>query len=153
MKGVRFRAIAGSSLAAVLAFAVLPARAAEEDTAEAGAEAGGASRPLRDPFRPFTLELRPKKSGTPKTPLQQYDVSALTLVAIIWGSNPKAMVEDATGLGYTIGIGTPIGTAGGVVRTIEPERVIIEEEFVDFYGEKKKTETVLKLKTEGEKRP
>jgi Tfp pilus assembly protein PilP len=63
------------------------------------------------------------------------------------------MVEDATGLGYTISVGTPIGTAGGVVKTIEPDRVVVDEEFVDFYGEKKKTERVLKLKPEGEKRP
>ncbi len=125
-------------------------------------EAGGtdpapASSPapaFRDPFRPFTVEARPKKSGTPKTPLQQYDIGALTLVAIIWDTaNPKAMVEDATGLGYTISIGTPIGRLGGVVKTIESDRVIVEEEFVDFYGEKKKTEKILKLKPEGEKRP
>jgi hypothetical protein len=31
--------------------------------------------------------------------------------------------------------------------------VIVEEEFVDFYGEQKKNDVVLKLETEGEKKP
>jgi type IV pilus assembly protein PilP len=108
----------------------------------------------RDPFRPFNLSLRPKMVETPKTPLEQYDVGALKLVAVIYDTqNPKAMVEDDTGLGYTIALGTKIGNQGGVVKQIEPDRVVVEEEFVDFYGEKKKTEIVLRLKPEGEKRP
>lgn len=129
---------------------------AEEPEAEDAVSrpAASPSPGLRDPFRPFTVEARPKKTGTPRTPLQQYDLGALTLVAIIWDTaNPKAMVEDATGLGYSVGIGTPIGRSGGVVKAIESDRVVVEEEFVDFYGEKKKTEKILKLKPEGEKRP
>jgi Tfp pilus assembly protein PilP len=109
---------------------------------------------LRDPFRPFNLALRPKPVETPRTPLEQYDVGALKLVAVIYDTqNPKAMVEDDTGLGFTVGVGTRIGNQGGVVKVIEPERVLVEEEFVDFYGEKKKSEIVLRLKPEGEKRP
>lgn len=109
---------------------------------------------VRDPFRPFNLSLRPKPVDTPKTPLEQYDVGALKLVAVIYDTqNPKAMVEDDTGLGYTLGVGTKIGNQGGVIKAIEPDRVLVEEEFVDFYGEKKKTEIVLRLKPEGEKRP
>lgn len=110
--------------------------------------------PVRDPFRPFNLSLRPKQVETPRTPLEQYDVGALKLVAVIYDTvNPKAMVEDDTGLGYTVTPGTRIGNQGGVVKLIEPDRVVVEEEFVDFYGEKKKTEIVLRLKPEGEKRP
>ena len=109
---------------------------------------------LKDPFRPFNLALRPKPVETPRTPLEQYDVGALKLVAVIYDTqNPKAMVEDDTGLGFTVGVGTRIGNQGGVVKVIEPERVIVEEEFVDFYGDKKKSEIVLRLKPEGEKRP
>ncbi len=116
--------------------------------------ASSGERPARDPFRPFNLALRPKQAETPRTPLEQYDVGALKLVAVIYDTqNPKAMVEDDTGLGYTIGVGTKIGNQGGVVRLIDPERVVVEEEFVDFYGEKKKSEIVLRLKPEGEKRP
>jgi Tfp pilus assembly protein PilP len=44
------------------------------------------------------------------------------------------MVEDAAGIGYTIGVGTAIGNARGIVKAIEPDRVIVEEQFSDFYG-------------------
>ena len=108
----------------------------------------------RDPFRPFTLDIKPIRSGAPKTPLEEYDLGALKLVAVIWSAtNPKAMVENATGLGFTVQVGTRIGPNGGVVRRIEPNQVVVEEEFVDFYNEKKKSEVVLKLQTEGEKKP
>ncbi|MGH7804131.1 MAG: pilus assembly protein PilP [Candidatus Binatia bacterium] len=108
----------------------------------------------RDPFRPFMLDIKPVRSGAPKTPLEEYDIGALKLVAVIWSAaNPRAMVENATGLGFTIQVGTKIGPNGGVVRKIEPNQVVVEEEFVDFYNEKKKTEIVLKLQTEGEKKP
>jgi hypothetical protein len=108
----------------------------------------------RDPFRPFTLDLKPLATSQPKTPLEQYDVGSLKLVAVIWNTqHPRAMVEDASGLGYTIDVGTPIGRNQGVVKRIEPDAVIVEEEFVDFYGEQKKNDVVLKLETEGEKKP
>lgn len=108
----------------------------------------------RDPFRPFTLDLKPLRAEPPKTPLEQYEIGTLKLVAVIYSTtNPRAMVEDASGLGYTIEVGTPIGRNGGVVKKIEPETIVIEEEFVDFYGERKKSDVVLKLQTEGEKKP
>ena len=120
-----------------------------------GASAAAAAAPMvRDPFRPIFLTRKAKMVEKPKTPLEQYDVGALKLVAVIYDTqNPKAMVEDDAGLGYTVGPGTAIGNAGGVVKSIEPDRVVVEEEFIDFYGEKKKTQVVLRLKPEGEKRP
>jgi hypothetical protein len=108
----------------------------------------------RDPFRPFNLALRPTVVEPPATPLEQYAVGSLKLVAVIYDTqNPRAMVEDDAGLGYTIAPGVKIGNQGGVVKTIDPDRVVVEEDFIDFYGEKKKTEIVLRLKPEGEKRP
>jgi len=134
--------------------------AADPASNAAPAPAGAAAPPAvptagpRDPFRPFNLALRPKVVETPRTPLEQYNVGSLKLVAVIYDTqNPKAMVEDDSGLGYTIGLGTRIGDQGGVVKLIDPDRVVVEEDFVDFYGEKKKTEIVLRLKPEGEKRP
>ena len=137
-------------------------RAAESgpaDNANKGPNAAAAavqaqSNVPRDPFRPFNLALRPKVVEAPTTPLEQYAVGSLKLVAVIYDTqNPKAMVEDDAGLGYTIGLGTKIGNQGGVVKIIDPDRVVVEEDFIDFYGEKKKTEIVLRLKPEGEKRP
>jgi hypothetical protein len=156
-------ALVAIGLALALAGAAREGRTQEPEDAElrpapplpsAGSVAIPPANIDRDPFRPFTLDLKPLTAAPPKTPLEQYDVGSLKLVAVIWNTqHPRAMVEDASGLGYTIDVGTPIGRNQGVVKRIEPDAVIVEEEFVDFYGEQKKNDVVLKLETEGEKKP
>ena len=104
----------------------------------------------RDPFRPFVLELRPKRRRRENlSPLERVEVSQLKLVGIIWDiPEPRAMVEDTAGLGYVIKIGTPIGRNDGTVKAIAPKEVVIEENFFDFYGVKKSREVKLKLVSE-----
>jgi Tfp pilus assembly protein PilP len=68
---------------------------------------------------------------------------------------PKALIEDNSGLGYIVTRGTFIGSKGGVVRAIEPQRVVVEEYEVDFYGKRQVRERELNLTvadagTEGE---
>jgi len=105
---------------------------------------------LRDPFRPFNVALR-ADPAPPRTPLERYALGSLKLVAVIYDTrNPKAMVEDDLGLGHTVTLGTRIGNQGGVVKTIDSDRVVVEEELADFYGEKKKSETVLRLQPRGD---
>ena len=101
----------------------------------------------RDPFRPFVLELRPKRRARENlSPLERVEVSQLKLVGIVWDlPEPRAMVEDSAGLGYVIKIGTPIGRNDGTVKVIAPKEVVIEENFFDFYGTKKSREVKLKL--------
>ena len=100
----------------------------------------------RDPFRP------PRLSGVvdARTPLQTYQLGQLKLVGIVVesASGYRAMVEDSAGLGYIITTGTPIGSSGGVVRSIEPRRVVIEESTRDFYGDVKPKEVVMELPQE-----
>ena len=104
----------------------------------------------RDPFRPFILELRPRRRRRENlSPLERVEVSQLKLVGIIWDiPEPRAMVEDAAGLGYVIKIGTPIGRNDGTVKVIAPKEVVIEENFFDFYGAKKSREVKLRLVNE-----
>jgi hypothetical protein len=111
----------------------------EEGTSPAAGSSSGQAdvapaQPRRDPFRSFALDLRPE-ARAPVTPLQRYELGQLTVVATVWGVNPpRAMVEDSFGMGYIITIGTPIGHNGGVVTAIEPQRVLVEERVLDFYG-------------------
>ena len=97
----------------------------------------------RDPFRP------PRLNGIvdARTPLQTYQLGQLKLVGVITESSQgyRAMVEDSAGLGYIVTAGTPIGSSGGVVRSIEPRRVVIEETTRDFYGDMKPKEVVMEL--------
>lgn len=100
----------------------------------------------RDPFRPPRLNA----TADARTPLQTYQLGQLKLVGVI--AQPehgyRAMVEDSAGLGYIITTGTPIGSSGGVVRSIEPRRVVIEESTRDFYGDVKPKEVVMELPQE-----
>ena len=102
----------------------------------------------RDPFRPPRFSVPNQHTGEPRTPLQRYDVGQLRLVAVIYNtSDPRAVVEDDEGLGYIVRNGTPIGSSGGVVKTIERGRVVIQEDAVDFYGERRMNEVVMELRT------
>lgn len=125
--------------------------AAAQDQAGAP-EDGGTSLPSydarahRDPFKPPRLNA----TADARTPLQTYQLGQLKLVGVV--AQPpegyRAMVEDSAGLGYIITTGTPIGSSGGVVRSIEPRRVVIEESTRDFYGDLKPKQVVMELPQE-----
>jgi type IV pilus assembly protein PilP len=128
-----------------------PATAVEQPSPPAVTRAAEARAP-RDPFRPFHLDLKPSVVGA-RTPLEQYELGALRLVAVIYDrDDPKAMVEDATGVGHSIGLGTKIGDKGGVVKAIEPDRLVVEEKVVDFHGEENPNEIIVKLNPDGDQR-
>ncbi len=102
----------------------------------------------RDPFRPPRLSVPNQRTGEPRTPLQRYEIGQLRLVAIIYNTaDPRAVVEDDEGLGYIVRTGTPIGPNGGEVKTIERGRVLIQEDAVDYYGERRINEVAMELRT------
>lgn len=108
----------------------------------------------RDPFVPFikvaAKAVRGDLSMLP--PLQRYDLGELRFVGTIWGAGlRKALVEDAEGKGYTVGVGTKIGSSGGVVTRITEEEIVIRETFRDYTGGKVEREGFLKLQTGGGK--
>ena len=123
--------------------------AAEVSAVVPDAEAG-AYNPVgrRDPFRPFTLDVRPE-ARVQLTPLQRYELGQLTVVGTVWELNtPRGMVEDSVGMGYIVGIGTPIGRNGGVVTAIEPQRIVVEEHVLDFYGNEQVNHIVMETPKE-----
>jgi type IV pilus assembly protein PilP len=117
---------------------------------ERSEKARSSSGGKRDPFRP--LALKAKVSPRPQeslSPLERYEIGQLKLVGVVWDvEEPKAMVEDATGLGYIIKVGTPIGANEGKVKSIKPTEVVIEESYTDFYGARKSREISIKLLAE-----
>jgi type IV pilus assembly protein PilP len=136
-----------------------PLYGAQERASLATGDSSGEANPVptklrRDPFRPFTLDLRPE-ARIPVTPLQRYELGQLTVVATVWDvSPPRAMVEDSFGMGYIITLGTPIGRNGGVVTAIEPQRVLVEERVLDFYGREQINRIVMETpKEEGPSQP
>ena len=108
----------------------------------------------RDPFQPFIATqtpVRPADEEVPITPLQQYDLSQLKLVAIMVGKGDgKAMVEDAEGKGYIVEKGIYVGRNFGKVKAVLKDRVVIEERYKDYMGQVKTKEIVLQLHPPGE---
>ena len=114
-------------------------------TAPADDEAAYVSLGRRDPFRPPRVNQM-LMGGAERTPLQRYELGQLRLVAVIYDmQDPRAVVEDEVGLGYIIRVGTKIGVNDGIVRGIERGRVLVEEESVDFFGERRASEVVLEM--------
>jgi len=109
-----------------------------------------------DPFKPFLLSQKASAEGSsevkrkPLTPLQKMALSEIQagLRAIIWGKmGNKALVEDATGKGYVLTVGTYVGQNDGIVKKILEDRVVVEEYIRDPVENRLTTnEVVLKLK-------
>jgi Tfp pilus assembly protein PilP len=147
-------------LCAALLLATIPAAQAQDAAAPAAAQPaqetdGQPQAPpydpagRRDPFRPFTLDIRPE-ARTQLTPLQRYELGQLSVVGTVWELSPaRAMLEDSVGMGYIVTVGTPIGRNGGVVTAIEPQRVVVEERVLDFYGKEQINRIVMETPKEG----
>jgi len=107
------------------------------------------ARNLRDPFA-LPAEVRaPEARSADIPPLERAPLSDFKLVAVVKkrGTN-YAMVAGSDGKGYTLGVGTRIGSDGGEVRRIMPDAVIVEQVHADEFGELKKSEIVLGLRPE-----
>jgi hypothetical protein len=80
----------------------------------------------RDPFSPPV----PGQGGG--TALERVDLDQIRLAALALDARaPRALLEDAAGIGYIVGVGTPVGRRGGVVIAIERGRLRIREPDVD----------------------
>lgn len=107
-----------------------------------------------DPFRPLIQEKseepppsvvddRPKRI---LTPLEKIDLSQIRLVAVIIMKNKQiAMVEEANGKGYEVGIGTYIGKKQGRITEIKSSSIVITELVKDFKGKLKEHVQEIKL--------
>lgn len=92
----------------------------------------------RDPFKTYFDELILEEQEQENlTELQRFDIDKLKLVAVIVGTaTPMAMVEDPTGKGHTVKIGTLVGKRFGQVKHIRRGEIIVQEEFRDFTGKR-----------------
>ena len=109
----------------------------------------------KDPFQPLFKEepkpqeqktAKPKAPERPRTPLERIDLGQLRLTAIVFSqTRPRAMVEEATGKGYVLEIGTPIGLERGQVTNISRDRIVIEHIKTDDFGNTTSQRRELKL--------
>jgi type IV pilus assembly protein PilP len=111
-----------------------------------------------DPFAPFISEKATSNinmdeivdTGEALSGMQLFEPGQLKLVAIIFEDTAElAMVEDAAGQGYTLRPGMKIGKKG-IITTIDPNQVNIEETLVTRAGKQSTNKIVMLLKKEGE---
>jgi type IV pilus assembly protein PilP len=109
----------------------------------------------RDPFKTYFDELTVEQTDTENlTELQRFDLDKLKLVAVVVGTaTPMAMLEDPTGRGHTVKIGTLVGKRFGQVKHIRRGEIVVQEEFRDFTGKRIPQLKQLKLDVEGGPRP
>ncbi|MBF0202928.1 MAG: pilus assembly protein PilP [Desulfamplus sp.] len=98
-----------------------------------------------DPFEPLIKEKVPVEQiqetiteDVPKrilTPLEKLDFGQMKLVAILnRESESVAMVQESTGKGYIVNIGTYMGRDSGQVISIEKDKLVIQEKVKDYKG-------------------
>lgn len=145
--------------------AAAPAVKKDKAEADAAADAAAAEAPSgqdlsytynavnrRDPFKTYFDELsaNEQQDQTNLTELQKIDLDKLRLVAVVVGTaTPMAMVEDPTGRGHTVKIGTLVGKRLGQVKHIRRGEIVVQEEFRDFTGKRIPQLKELKLDEEG----
>lgn len=103
----------------------------------------------RDPFVSLVVTAveKPKKG---QTPLENYDVSAIKILGIVWnekGNFATVVLPDAKA--YTLKEGMTIGIHEGKIQKINKDHIVIMERIKDYKGQLKSKETILKLR-EGE---
>jgi len=159
MRGLMRKMVAVLALGAWIgpvAVSALPEDTASQAATGLSSGAGGRDEALpddfstkRDPFRPYVQTLGRQLPQGELTPLQQYELSQLRLVAIITDEHnltaSRAVVEDSAGLGYILRVGTPIGRASGRVTAIERDRVVVEQWTSNVFGEEQRSVIVKEL--------
>ncbi len=89
----------------------------------------------RDPFRSFVKESVTTKNDGPRGPLEYFALSQLDLVAVILSDKkPRALINDPSGKGYIVGLGTPIGKLEGKVIALGDGSMTVQETQVDYSG-------------------
>jgi len=81
----------------------------------------------KDPFRPFFHDdgdHRPRSNE----PLAQFEIEQLRLTAVLVGTaTPTALIEDPTGLGHLVRVGTIVGRDGAQVKHIRRGQIVLEQ--------------------------
>ena len=91
----------------------------------------------RDPFRSYEWDFMKRElaDAAESGPLEQYDLSQLSVVGIVWNvGRARALVQDPTGMSYVVALGARMGKNDGKVMRIDDNLMVVRERYVDLYG-------------------
>lgn len=104
----------------------------------------------RDPFFPFLMLQKIKivneRQQTGLEPLQQFALSELKLVGIIWDvGKPKALIVDPSGKSHIVTESAKMGKEFGYVAAIREGEIIVIEEQLDANAKRSFLTKILKI--------
>lgn len=104
----------------------------------------------RDPFRSYLADLAEQQvaeaPSRKREETELYEIDQYRLTGLITGTaQPKAMVEDPTGRGHVLHIGSRMGKNDGRVTKITPVGIVVVEETRDPTGKKVRLPIVINL--------
>jgi type IV pilus assembly protein PilP len=89
----------------------------------------------RDPFQSMVKLLKLSQTKAELPPLQRLELSDVKLVGIVSdASGYYGLIQTPDGKGYTVRVGTPMGTNNGTIRTISEQRIVVAEPAIDTTG-------------------
>jgi Tfp pilus assembly protein PilP len=84
----------------------------------------------RDPYKSFEGKVVTKTVRNFENNLELFDLSELTLTAVVWGiAKPKALFRAPDGYSYIAQKGNRIGRNGGKIVKVARNKVYVQEEY------------------------
>jgi type IV pilus assembly protein PilP len=100
----------------------------------------------RDPFKSIIISSAKRTANESLPPLQRRELSELKLIGVVWGGlGYGAVIQTPDGKGYPVRKGTRVGLNNGVISQITTKEIIVRENFLDIFGERKIREITLEL--------
>lgn len=100
----------------------------------------------RDPFKSIIISSAKRAANDTLPPLQRRELSELKVIGVIWGGlGYGAVIQTPDGKGYPVRKGTRVGLNNGMVSQINTKQVIVMENYLDIFGERKIREITLEL--------
>jgi type IV pilus assembly protein PilP len=89
----------------------------------------------RDPFQSMVKLLKASQTRAELPPLQRLELSDVKLIGIVSdASGYYGLIQTPDGKGYTVRVGTSMGTNNGTIRLISEQRVVVAEPTIDTHG-------------------
>jgi type IV pilus assembly protein PilP len=89
----------------------------------------------RDPFQSMVKLLKQSQTRGELPPLQRLELSDVKLIGIVSdASGYYGLIQTPDGKGYTVRVGTPMGTNNGTIKTISEQRIVVAEPAIDTTG-------------------
>lgn len=100
----------------------------------------------RDPFKSIIVSSVKRAPNEALPPLQRRELSELKLIGVVWGSlGYGAIIQTPDGKGYPVRKGTRVGLNNGVITRISVKEIVVQENYLDIFGERKVREITLEL--------